>query len=75
MKLESYRLFIETVLRFSYIILVPNFKGLYSVIFQLSSLAINKVNIGKLPIASYTCNFISKVLQEGKHMVAFYSMY
>ena len=34
----------------------------------------NEVKVGKLPIiASYTCNFISKLLQGGKNMVAFCS--
>ena len=32
----------------------------------------DEVKVGKLPIiASYTCNFISKLLQGGKNMVAF----
>ena len=46
--------------------------------FQLSSLAMNEVasyiNVRKLPIlylAIATCNFISKLLQGGKNMVAF----
>ena len=30
-------------------ILVPNFKGLYSINYQLPTLAMNKVNVGKLP--------------------------
>ena len=34
----------------------------------------NEVKVGKLPIiASYTCNFISELLQGGKNMVAFCS--
>ena len=34
----------------------------------------NKVKVSYLPVtASYTFNFISKVLQGGKNMVAFYS--
>ena len=49
MKLGGYWLLIEILLRFRYI-LVPNFKGLYSVIFKLSILAMNKVYVGKLPI-------------------------
>ena len=35
----------------------------------------NQVKVGKLPIiASYTCNFISKLLQGDKNMVAFYGL-
>ena len=34
----------------------------------------NEVKVGKLPIiASYTCNFISKLLQGGKNIMAFCS--
>ena len=38
----------------------------------------NEVKVGKLPIlyiaASYTCNFVSKLFQGGKNMVALSSV-
>ena len=33
----------------------------------------NEIKVGKLPITSYTCNFISKLLQGTKNMVPFCS--
>ena len=62
--------FKEILLRDSYILVFP--RGYH--ILLMSSCPMNKVLVGKLPvIASYTFNFISKLLQGKNNMLVFCS--
>ena len=69
MKLERYWLFKDILLKFSYILTISmDYILLISSVYYVR----NEVQVGKLPIiASYTGNFISKLLQGNKNMVAF----
>ena len=60
----------KTLLRFSYILVIPR---AYHVLL-ISSCPMKLIKFGKLHIiASYTCNVILRLFQMGKNMAAFWS--
>ena len=53
---------------------VQHIFGISRDILLISSCSVNEVKVGKLLIiATYTCNFVSKLLQGGKNVVVFCS--
>ena len=72
MKLESYRPVKKILWTFSYILVISRDYTIPLV----SSCPVNEVKVGKLPIiASYTCKFISKLVQGTKIWSLFAELY